>query len=39
VMAYKIERPRDEGKQWDIYRLEPTAAGILHYESPHAKRQ
>jgi beta-lactamase superfamily II metal-dependent hydrolase len=33
VMGYKIEKPRSKDKEWDLYLLEPTPAGVLRYVS------
>jgi hypothetical protein len=35
IIAYKIERPTRKDKKWDIYQLEPTEKGILHFVSKH----
>jgi beta-lactamase superfamily II metal-dependent hydrolase len=35
VFAYKIERPRDEKSQWDIYKFERDSAGDLVFQSKH----
>ncbi len=35
VMAQKLERPRSAKSKWDIYKLEPTANGVLEYKSKH----
>lgn len=35
VMAQKLERPGSGGRKWDIYKLERTANGVLHYHSKH----
>jgi hypothetical protein len=35
VMAQKVEAPSRVSGQWDIYLLEPDAAGVLRYRSKH----
>ncbi len=35
VMAQKVERPTRVTGQWDVYLLEPDAAGVLRYRSKH----
>ena len=35
VMAQKVERPDGVDDQWDVYRIEPDAAGVLRYRSKH----
>lgn len=30
LISTKLERPRPGGQEWDSYRLEPDAAGVLH---------
>lgn len=35
VMAQKIERPDGVQGAWDLYRIEPDAAGVLRYQSKH----
>jgi beta-lactamase superfamily II metal-dependent hydrolase len=31
VMAYRIEKPRDPGRKWDVYAFEPDASGALQF--------
>lgn len=35
VMAQKVERPDGVEGEWDVYRIEPDAAGVLRYKSKH----
>lgn len=35
VMAQKVEAPTRVSGQWDVYLLEPDAAGVLRYRSKH----
>lgn len=35
VMAQKIEAPKSPTQAWDVYALEPDAAGVLRYRSKH----
>lgn len=35
VMAQKVERPNRVDGQWDVYKIEPDAAGVLRYQSKH----
>lgn len=35
VMAQKVESPSRVSGQWDVYALEPDAAGVLRYRSKH----
>ena len=35
VFAYKIERPRSNKSQWDIYKFERDSVGDLVFQSKH----
>jgi hypothetical protein len=34
-MAQKVEAPSRVSGQWDVYLIEPDAAGVLRYRSKH----